>query len=214
MPTLERNQTAPGEFYLLMPDTTRRGRGHGVEIVNEDALLRPPRLIIRPAEGGFPPSAQRPRLVLDPKLGDPPQDLEGGMSGYWLVSGRLKKAFTEIDSDAFELVECDYRLPDGTEGPTYYLCEVARELDAVDEEASKFRVNVDGGYPGGKFYDLRGGASLAFKREVVRDSHVFRSPYSGDLVFCDRMFRDAIRGAGIGSDRETRGLRFKDAFRI
>ena len=136
------------------------------------------------------------------------------MSGYWLVSGRLKKAFTEIDSDAFEFVECDCRLPDGTEGPTYYLCEVARELDAVDEEASKFWVNVDGGYPGGKFYDLRGGASLAFKREVVGDSHVFRSPYSGDLVFCDRMFRDAIRGAGIGSDRETRGLRFKDAFRI
>lgn len=211
MPTSKRNQPAPGEFYLLMPDMTRRGRGHGVEIVNEDALLTPPRLIIRPEEGGFPPLAQRPRLVLDPKLGDPPQDLEGGMSGYWLVSGRLKKAFTEIDSDAFEFLECDYLLPDGTEGPTYYLCEVARELDAVDEEASKFRVIVDEGYPGGKFYDLRGGASLAFQREVVGDSHVFRSPYSGDLVYCDRTFRDAIRGAGIGSERETRGLRFKDA---
>ncbi|WP_150316529.1 imm11 family protein, partial [Enterobacter hormaechei] len=75
MPTLERNQPAPGEFYLLMPDTTRRGRGHGVEIENEDALLMPPRLIIRPEEGGFPHLAQRPRLVLDPRLGDPPQDL-------------------------------------------------------------------------------------------------------------------------------------------
>lgn len=47
------NQPVPGEFYLLMPDTTRRGRGHGVEIENEDALLTPPRLIIRPEEGGF-----------------------------------------------------------------------------------------------------------------------------------------------------------------
>ena len=119
------------------------------------------------------------------------------MSGYWLVSERLKMAFTEIDPVAFEFVECDYVLPDGTEGPTYHLCEVARELDAVDEEASKFRVIVDEGYPGGKFYDLRGGASLAFKRDVIGDSHVFRSPYSGDLVYCDRMFRDAIRAAGM-----------------
>ena len=214
MEALKSNQPVPGEFYLLMPDTTRRGRGHGVEIENEDALLTPPRLIIRPQEGGFRALAQRPRLVLDPKLGEPPQDLEGGMSGYWLVSERLKKAFTEIDPDAFEFVECDYLLPDGAEGPAYCLCEVARELDAVDEEASKLRIIVDEGYPGGKFYDLRGGASLAFKREVVGGSHVFRSPYSGDLAYCDRMFRDAIRDAGIGSDRETRGLRFKDAFRI
>lgn len=182
MPSSKRNQPVPGEFYLLMPDTTRRGRGHGVENENEGALLTPPRLIIRPEDGGFPPLAQRPRLVLEPKLGDPPQDLEGGMSGYWLVSERLKMAFTEIDPVAFEFVECDYVLPNGTEGPTYYLCEVARELDAVDEEASKFRVIVDEGYPGGKFYDLRGGASLAFKRDAIGDSHVFRSPYSGDLV--------------------------------
>ncbi len=27
MPTLERNQPVPGEFYLLMPDTTRREEG-------------------------------------------------------------------------------------------------------------------------------------------------------------------------------------------
>ncbi|WP_425524693.1 imm11 family protein [Stenotrophomonas maltophilia] len=61
---------------------------------------------------------------------------------------------------------------------------------------------------------LRGGASLAFKRDVIGGSHVFRSPYSGDLVYCDRMFRDAMRDVGIGSDRETRGLRFNGVFRV
>lgn len=43
------------QFFLLTPDTTRPGRGHGVEIENEDELLQSPRLILRPEEGGFPP---------------------------------------------------------------------------------------------------------------------------------------------------------------
>lgn len=41
------------QFFLLMPDTTRPGRGHGVEIENEDELLQSPRLILRP-EAGIP----------------------------------------------------------------------------------------------------------------------------------------------------------------
>lgn len=205
------NSPVPGEFFLLMPDTTRPGRGHGVEIENEDELLQPPRLILRPEEGGFPPLKEMPRLVLKTKLGGPPEDLEGGMSGYWLVSERLKNAFLAIDPDAFEFVRCDYRLPDGSDGPAYYLCDVVRELDAVDEDASTFNVIFDEGYAGGRFYDLRGGASLAFNKDVLGGARVFRTPYSGDLVYCDRMFRDAIRTAGIGDERRTRGLRFKDA---
>lgn len=201
----------PREFFLLMPDTTRRGRGHGVEMENEDELLQSPRLILRPEEGGFPPLKERPRLVLKQELGDPPEDLEGGMSGYWLVSERLREAFLAIDPDAFEFVRCDYRLPDGSDGAAHYLCDVVRELDAVDESASTFRVIIDEDYAGGKFYDLRGGASLAFNKDVIGGGRVFRTPYSGDLIYCDRMFRDAIRAAGIGDEYKTYGLRFKDA---
>ncbi len=211
MDSTRSNEPITGEFFLLMPDTTRRGRGHGVEIENEDDLLQPPRLVLRPEEGGFPPLKETPRLVLVPKLGDPPEDLEGGMSGYWLVSERLKDAFLAVDPAAFEFVKCDYRLPDGTKGPSYYLCEIARELDAVDEDVSRLRVIVDDDYVGGKFYDFRGGASLAFKKDVVAGAHVFRTPYSGDLVYCDRIFRDSVRAAGIGDEIRTCGLRFKDA---
>ncbi|MGE6335148.1 DUF1629 domain-containing protein [Stenotrophomonas sp. NPDC077659] len=208
------NSPVPGEFFLLMPDTTRPGRGHGVEIENEDELLQSPRLILRPEDGGFPPLKERPRLVLKPKVGDPPEDLEGGMSGYWLVSDRLRAVFISNDPGAFEFVRCDYRLPDGRDGPAYYLCDVVREVDAVDEGASTLRVVIDEDYAGGKFYDLRGGASLAFKKDVLGGAHVFRTPYSGDLVYCDRKFREAIRAAGIGDERRTCGLRFKDAANV
>ncbi|MGV8960732.1 MAG: DUF1629 domain-containing protein [Stenotrophomonas sp.] len=208
---MTQNTPKPGEFFLLMPDTTRRGRGHGVVFENEDALRTPPRLILRPEGGGFPPLREVPRLVYDPKQGDPPEDLEGGMSGYWLVSERLQKVFAAVDPEGFAFVECDYRLADGSAGPRYYLCEVARELDALDEEASKLTIIVSDDYPGGKFYDLTGGTSLAFREDVVSGAHVFRTPYSGDLVYCDRTLRDAVWDAGIGSRRKSRGLWFTDA---
>lgn len=208
---MTQNTPKPGEFFLLMPDTTRRGRGHGVVFENVKELRTPPRLILRPEAGGFPHLVEPPRLVYSPKKGDPPEDLEGGMSGYWLVSERLKQVFSTVDPEGFAFVECDYRLADGSAGPRYYLCEVTRTLDALDEEASKLTIIVSDDYPGGKFYDLTGGTSLAFYKDVVGQAHVFRTPFSGSLTFCDAVLREAVWDAGIGNAKRTCGLRFKDA---
>lgn len=208
---MTQNSPKRGEFFLLRPDTTRRGRGHGVVFDNVKKLRTPPRLILRPEAGGFPHLIEPPRLVYSPKKGDQPEDLEGGMSGYWLVSERLQKVLAAVDPDGFAFVECDYRLADGSEGPRYYLCDVARELDALDEEASKFRIISSDDYPGGKYYDLTGGTSLAFRKEVVGPAHVFTTPYSGNLVYCDRVLRDAVWDAGIGGPKHSRGLWFTDA---
>ncbi|HDS1510160.1 DUF1629 domain-containing protein [Stenotrophomonas maltophilia] len=208
------NQPVPGKYFLLMPDTTRGGKGHGVVFENAKRLRIPPRLILRPEEGGFPPMAEKPLLVYSAKKGSHPEDLEGGMSGYWMVSERLRGALVSVDPAGFEFVECDYRLADGSKGPRYFLCDVTRELDAVDEEASKFRIITDAGYRGGKFYDLRGGASLAFRKQVIGQARIFRTPYSGNLVFCDRELRDAVWNAGICGPRASRGLWFTDAASI
>lgn len=201
----------PGEFFLLMPDTTRGGKGHGVVFENVKKLRTPPRLILRPEGGGFPPLAEKPLLVHSPKKGGLPEDLEGGMSGYWLVSERLRDALVSIDPGGFEFVDSEYRLADGSEGPRYFLCDVTRVIDAVDEGSSKLRVIRDDGYPGGKFYDLRGGSALAFRKDAVGQAHIFRTPYSGNLVFCDSALRDAVLAAGIGGGGESRGLSFTDA---
>lgn len=205
------NLPKPGEFFLLMPDTTRGGRGHGVVFENVKHLRVPPRLVLRPEGGGFPPLIEKPLLVYSPKKGEPPEDLEGGMNGYWLVSARLRDVFVSFDPDAFEFVACDYRLADGSKGPSYFLCDVTRVLDAVDEDASTFRIVRDEGNPGGKFYDLRGGSSVAFRKDVIGASHIFRTPYSGNLVFCDSVLRIAVLAAGIGGGEISRGLWFTDA---
>lgn len=77
MEALKSNQPDPGEFFLLMPDTTRGGKGHGVVFENAKRLRIPPRLILRPEEGGFPPMAEKPLLVYSAKKGSLPEDLEG-----------------------------------------------------------------------------------------------------------------------------------------
>lgn len=76
------HQPRKGEFFKLRPDATRGGEGHGVVFDNEDALLATPRLILLPEAGGFPSLRETPRLVYRERQGVPPQDLEGGLSGY------------------------------------------------------------------------------------------------------------------------------------
>lgn len=54
METTTTNQPKKGEFFHLQPDVRRGGKGHGVVFENRDALLTPPRLILKPKDGGFP----------------------------------------------------------------------------------------------------------------------------------------------------------------
>lgn len=206
---LPANQPTAGEFFKLRPDASRGGKGHGVVFENEQSLLTPPRLILRPEAGGFPSLVKMPRLVLHPELGDPPQDLEGGMSGYWLVSERLFQVMEQIDPDAFQFHAVDYRLADGSEGPAYRLCDVVRTLDALDEQSSKLKIIVSDEYENGKYYRLTGDVKLAFNRQVLGSAHVFRLPFHGG-VFCDRIFKDAVEAAGITSPQHSNGLWFED----
>jgi len=199
-----------GEFYKLRPDARRRGPGHGVLFENEEELVSPPRLSLRPKGGGFPSLRSTPRLVHVPGSGPLPEDLEGGFSGYWLVSERLKHLMQSIDPDAFAFAETDYRLADGTIGPAMYLCDVVRTVDALDEKASEVLIEVSDDFEAGKYYDLAGGARLAFRKEVLGSAHVFKLPYNG-VVFCDRTFKDAVEAAGISGPESSGGLWFSDA---
>lgn len=192
---IERNQE--GKFFVVGPDVRGGGRGHGVTIENIEKLLAHPRRILRPANGGFPALSETPHLVFDPAKGDMPKDLEGGFSGYWLVSERLKDILESVDPEGFSFARCDFTLADGSRGPQHYLCDVTRSLDALNESASKLNVIISDEYVNGKYYDLGGKARLVFREEVIQDAHVFQTPYSGKNVFCDRLLRDAIESESV-----------------
>ncbi|MFA4436699.1 DUF1629 domain-containing protein [Xanthomonas perforans] len=201
------NEPKKGEFFHLQPDVRRGGKGHGVVFENRKALLTPPTLILRPKDGGFPALREVPRLVYHPSEGVPPQDLEGGFSGYWLVSERLRRVMEMVDPAAFEFAETDYRLADGSKGPNVYLCDVVRTMDALDEEASQLNIEISDEFEAGKYYDLTGDIRLAFRRDVLGSAHVFRLAFHSG-VFCDRAFKEAVEAAGIVTPRKSNGLWF------
>lgn len=202
-------QSTAGQFFMFGPESESSRRFRGANFENVQLLLTAPRLVLRPDEGGFPPLRETPRIVFDPSQGPEPRDLEGGFSGYWLISERLQQAMAAVDPGAFAFVECDVRLADGSKGPRRFLCDVVRELDALDEEASQLRIKVDDDYVRGKFYSLGGGASLAFKQEVVADAHVFLTPFNPS-AFCDSIFRSAVHRAGIPDAAGSSGISFVD----
>ncbi|MFD0321993.1 DUF1629 domain-containing protein [Lysobacter gummosus] len=195
--TAERSADEPesGQFYVIDADYRGDGPFHGVVFANLDRLLTN-RAILLPEQRGFPALAETPLLIHDPEKGTMPRDLESGLSGYWLVSERLKELLESVDAEGFAFAACDFRLADGTAGPNFYLCDVVRTLDALDEERSDVQILVDEDFANGKAYDLGGGVRLVFRRDVVDSAHVFHTPFA-DYEFCDRTLRDAIVSGGF-----------------
>lgn len=63
-------QPRPGQFFILEAGKIN-GPTNGVVFENLDRLLSPPRLILLPEGGGFPPLRETPRLVYNPSKGPP-----------------------------------------------------------------------------------------------------------------------------------------------
>ncbi|MDQ7306486.1 DUF1629 domain-containing protein [Stenotrophomonas sp. Sm3119] len=198
-----------GEYFLFHVKVERQGRWRGVEFENLERLLSTDHLSLRPRGGGFPHLREMPRLVFNPEAGDPPRDLEGGFSGYWLMSERLRLAILSVDPLACAFVECDYRLVDGSPGPRYFLCDVVQERDALDERASTVSIETGPDFPSGRFYDVVGGSRLVFRPEALAGAHLFLTPHSY-FAFCDGMLREAIAAAGIDVEQGRDGVSFLD----
>jgi Protein of unknown function (DUF1629) len=154
-----------------------------------------------PEQRGFPNYPEPPRLLFDKTLGRPPRDLEL-CSEYWLISDRLKTVLEAVDPAGVAFVRCEVRLRGGEPGPTYWLCDVVRVLDAVDEMASRLGIYDARGR---KIYSLAGGASLVFKEDVVGSAHIFRMAYLKPQVIGDQQLKDSCKAAGL------KGITFVDA---
>jgi hypothetical protein len=188
------HQLAPRKFYEM--DITLVGRPPGIELENRKTLRQGTRLI-RGVEPGFPPLPEPPRYVIDRTLGPPPRDLWED-EGYWLTSDRMKAVLENVDREAFAFMKCEVRMRNGEPGPRYWLCDVMRVLDALDESASR---PANGA---GNAYFPTGGAKLVFNDWMVGSAHVFRMARAEPWVICDQVLRDACRQAGL------KGIQFSD----
>jgi hypothetical protein len=179
----------------MSPDPRSGGKvAWGME--NEVALLMGGRVVgPRSEQRGFPNFPETPRLVFDKALGKrPPCDLEQ-YHDYWLLSDRMKTVLERLDPDGFAFIKCLSRATRGSAALDYWLCDVLRILDAVDEEKSRLRIEID--ERGRKSYSLMGGALLVFREEIVRSAHIFRLRYSIGYVICDQELKDRCKEAGL-----------------
>ncbi|QKC81762.1 DUF1629 domain-containing protein [Mesorhizobium sp. NZP2077] len=111
-----------------------------------------------------------------------------------MVSERLKTALEETDKEAVVFAECEvYHISGKPIEPKHYLCDVTREIDAVDEASSTLKIEY---HQGVKIYDLSGRSILNLKLESVGSAHIFRLKNTA-LVVCDASVRDTCIAAGI-----------------
>jgi hypothetical protein len=192
------------KFYRLGPEY-RTGGAPPYEIENRLKLYWPGLITMTPPRGrrGFPDYPEPPRVLFDRKSHRPPRDLED-CAGYWLISDRAKQLFKTFDPNGFAFFKCETRFTSGESGPDYFLCDVVRELDALDEQASRrFGIQHDSR---GKKYSFKINASLVFKEDVVGAAHIFRMAYFEPMVICDHSLRDAWKAAGL------KGIWFQEVF--
>jgi len=197
-------KTKARKFYVVSLDyRTRSAPGWRMENLE---LLEGSRQGLSPPIGqrGFPPYPEPPRLLIDNSLGREPRDFEI-YHDYWVVSDRMKSVLETIDPEAVAFVKCDTLHGDGSAGPAYWLCDVLRVLDAVDEEKSRVKIECD---PPDhrKRYNLLGGANLFFREDIVVGSiHLFRLRFLLPKIVCDQYLKAACKEAGL------KGIGFNDA---
>jgi hypothetical protein len=117
--------------------------------------------------------------------------------------------FESVDSEGFSFIPCTVRVPKGVwDGPGYWLCDVIRILDALNEDLSRLKIGIreDPVYRdfGQKYYQLFGGSELVFNEELVGDTHVFRMAHLKSCIICDQEMKGACKSAGL------KGILFRD----
>ncbi len=118
----------------------------------------------------------------------------------WLISDRTKAVFESVDPNGFEFAPCTVRASKGTwDGPPYWLCQVVRVLDAVDECRSRLSIRVfDDPHKrtfGQKYYVSY--TELVFREDLIGDAHIFRVAYHDGWAICDQELKNACKSAGL-----------------
>ena len=100
-----------------------------------------------------------------------------------------------VDQEAFAFLKCKVLMPDGSDGPPYWLCDVVRVLEALDEEKSAIKIRTAS--DGSKVYGMMGNPRLIFKEELIGSCHVFRMKFFEARVICDDDMKLACKAAGL-----------------
>jgi hypothetical protein len=199
-----RRTTEGRKFYVVREKIAVRR--NGFELLNENQLFyaNGRRVVfLRPIEPhGFENYLATPTFLCDPKRGRVHWDFQEYL-GYWFISDRMKSILETIDPGAFAFLKCKVQKPDGGDGPSYWLCDVVRVLDALDEEKSAIKIRTAS--DGSKVYNMMANPRLFFKDDLIGSCRIFRMKFSEHRVICDSEMKLACKAASLI------GLSFGDA---
>ncbi|MEZ2146472.1 DUF1629 domain-containing protein [Bradyrhizobium sp. DN5] len=195
-----RKKKAPKLYRVELDFRIRRPPGWEME--NFDALGVGPVLHSPQGERSFPPLSETPRLLIDKSLGRPPVDWEL-FHDFGLASDRMMSVLEAVDAEGVAFLRCETRSLRGG-APAYWLCDIVRTLDAIDEEKSNVEVLDDG--TDFRRYSYMADSSFVFREEVIGSAHIFRPRFLDGRVICDQVMKDACKAAGL------KDLRFQDPY--
>ena len=186
------------KFYLVRHRVV--SNASGFKLQNGKTLFHGGPPIFVPPDGrrGFRDYPDVPVFISDKRLGRIHWDFEE-YCGYWFISDRMKTVLERLDPEAFAFLKCRVQLPDASDAPVRWFCDVVRVLDALDEEKSEIRIKT--AKDGSKFYSFLGGFNLIFKEDVVGSHHIFRMKYHGYAVICDEQVRLTCKAAELAGPR-------------
>lgn len=120
--------------------------------------------------------------------------------GLWLLSDAAKNTLESVDPDAFEFLRADTRLHDGSEGPQYWIGDIVRLIDPVDERRSNISATMHTSLITGepmRSVDYGPAEDIIFQSAIIKGGHVFRSIFQPNEVFCDEVMASAICAARL-----------------
>lgn len=145
---------------------------------------------------GVPLEPETPALLIDQTTSKrAPMDFEVGAAERWYISARAKEVFDRLDFGAFDFRRAEVMLRTATgqvPGPDYYICDVVRFLDALDESRSRVSVAPGSMRVVSFFFD-----DNVFNARAIGDHRVFRLMYSPHRILCTEAFRTGVRQAGL-----------------
>jgi hypothetical protein len=140
---------------------------------------------------GFPLGMPRPMITFHRRLGTtPPADIYMASRDTFTVSDRAKELFERLDPAAFEFVEADTLLADGSAGPKHWVMDIVRTVNAIDDT----RPGADIWAPGIAAYKTT--EPNVFREDRLGGVRVFRLP-GGYTKLCDGEFKRMFEDAGL-----------------
>lgn len=120
-------------------------------------------------------------------------DADGlGQRDMWLISEKCRKVFLETDADAFDMAPARtvFNTAKGErDGPSYWLCDVVRFVDAMDESPEFSHPLGDGPI---KRVWPNSPTKARFHVAAIGNAKIFRAYHAPGLIYCTAPFKEAV----------------------